>query len=188
MESIMRTTGNIREAPAPRILKRTDLLPVDLPSPRFERARWSTARTESVEHVLETWSDQPDLVRVFEDPKLGRAELVMLRKDRYDQLLKVLRNLACGQAGIRVELEGLAKVQVALRTAVERMQPDPLLESLVGLMGDFMGQIESSIVVLEQAHGERSPADEETLKFLREEDEEEREDEASPREAKSGEG
>jgi hypothetical protein len=167
-------------------------LPVDPPqvAAHFERTRWATARTESVDQVFASWSEQPGLVRIFEDPKLGRAELVMLRKDRYDQMVKRLRDLAAGQAGIRVEMDGLAQVGVALKAVVERSEEDPLLESLVGLVANFVGRIESSMAFVDCARPDQSPlADATTLEFLRREDEEEGEsNEASEGSAGAGRG
>ena len=174
------THTNLGSPTLPSNLGCTEPLPVALPrvAAHFERTRWATARTETVDQVLASWSDQADLVRIFEDPKLGRAELVMLRKDRYDQMVKVLHDLASGQAGIRLEVDGLAQVQVALNSVVEQGGKDPLLESLVGLVANFVGRIKSSIVFANPSRSEQPPlADETTLDFLRREDEEE---EAAP--------
>ena len=172
------------EADRPAQVEFREILPADLPTAdaRVERARWATARTKKVDQVLADWTEEPDLVRVFEDPKLGRAELVMLRKDRYDRLVKLLHDLASGQAAIRVELDGLAKVQVALQSAVERSDRDPLLESLVGLVANFVGSIRSSVLLVNRGVGtQASPADETTLEFLRREEEAEREIDESTR-------
>lgn len=96
---------------------------VDVPLLSFDTTRWSVTRQTSVEEMAKRWEEAPNTVLIFEDPKLGRSQLALLRKDALERTLAVLEDLRTGQAGLHVEAETVTKLAVSLSELVREMVP-----------------------------------------------------------------
>ena len=125
-------------------------LPV--PELRYEQERWSTTRSENVAKIAETWRENPNLVRVFRDPKFGRMQMAMLRKDQLEALLKVINDLQSGQAAVQLDTEALVQavsvVQHLARKQASRGDDEgEALANAVSVMAKLWGRISSSILV-----------------------------------------
>lgn len=77
--------------------------------PRFEwkQEKWATARTENVEDTASAWGACPNLVRVFSDRKFGQHSLVMLQKEKLEQMVSILHDVQHGEVMVRTSLEAL---------------------------------------------------------------------------------
>jgi hypothetical protein len=128
-------------------------LPVHMPSFTFEHARWSTTRTEKVEKIAEMWQKNPEMVRIFQDPKFGHMQMVLLRKDQLEALLKVLRDIESGQAAVQYDIQALFNaigiiqdLVDAQKTALPKELEKPLCKA-VNLIVALWGKVSSGILV-----------------------------------------
>ena len=127
-------------------------LAVRIPQFKFDQERWSTTRTENVEKIATAWQENPDLVRIFQDPKFGHMQLAMLRKDQLEALIKILRDMQNGQAAIQLEVSALFDAVGLVKEIVEAHKgalPDDLkpLSKAVSLVVNLWGKISSTILV-----------------------------------------
>ncbi len=122
-----------------------------VPKFKYERGRWSTSRTENVEEIAAHWQDYPEAVRVLQDPKLGRMSMVMLRKDRFEALQKLLNDLQHGQAFIQQDVQTLLDALVATKELVELKNKETgnlaPLEKQLNVLLRISSRIESTILV-----------------------------------------
>ena len=96
------------------------LLPAAVPQFEFQQARWATVRTANVEKIAEAWQENPCLVKVFRDPKFGRNHLVMIRKDKFEHMLKLLHDLQNGQAAVQLDMSMLLDAVGIMESIVEK--------------------------------------------------------------------
>ncbi len=101
------------------IATKRGVLPATLSSLEFEQGRWATARTTNVEKIADTWRKNPNLVRVFRDPKFGRNEMVLMRKDKFEHMFKLLRDLQNAQAAVQLDMSTLFQAVEAMQSLVE---------------------------------------------------------------------
>lgn len=94
-------------------------LPAVLPHFEVEQDRWATTRSLNVEKIAETWDKNPDLVRIFQDPKFGGMQMVLLRKDRLEDLIKFQRDVQNGQVAVRHQMQTLVDVLSIVREILE---------------------------------------------------------------------
>lgn len=90
---------------------------IDLPKFSYEEEKWSTSRTMNVESMASHWKNAPHLVRVFTDRKFGHHSMVMLRKDTFEQTVKILHDIQHGEIMVKANLEALFD-QVRMVTAL----------------------------------------------------------------------
>lgn len=148
-------TTNAITQQVPSLLVRGDqrLLPVRVPQFTFEQQRWSTTRTENVEKIAETWHENPNLVRIFQDPKFGHMQMALLRKDQFEALIKILRDVENGQAAIQFDVAALFDAVGIVQDLVEAKKqalPEELekpLSKAVSLIVNLWGKISSTIFV-----------------------------------------
>lgn len=134
---------------------------------QFERSRWATFRDQNVNSVRELWTGRPDLVQVLEDPRLGTAQLVMLRKDRFEPLVAVLEDLASGRSALCFEVEQLTRISTALRSIVQREPKDEvalLVDTVLGSAQRLKTHIVPAGAVSRLAPAELSADDKEFLR------------------------
>lgn len=64
--------------------------------PRFEisNERWTNLRQRNVDGFADFWAENLNAVRVLTDKKLGRNQVVMLRKDAFEALLSLARSMS----------------------------------------------------------------------------------------------
>lgn len=148
-------------------------LPVQVPSFTFEQDRWSTTRTEKVEKIAEAWQNNPGLVRIFQDPKFGHMQMALLRKDQFEALLKVIRDIESGQAAVRYDVQALVDAIGIIQDLVDAQKaalPKELerpLSKAVHLIVTLWGKVSSSILVqAPKRHVAPSPLSEEELQPL----------------------
>ena len=126
---------------------------IHIPQFHFEQERWSTSRTENVEKLAETWQKNPSLVRIFQDPKLGRMQMALLRKDQLEILIKILHDLEHGQIAIQYDIKALFDAVGIVQDLVESKKqaiPSDLekpLSKAVNLIVNLWGKISSTIFV-----------------------------------------
>ncbi len=82
---------------------------------QVEPKRWAKLREENVKDVALRWTDHPSLVQVIDDPRLGFAQLVILRRDLFERLIAALTNLTTGRSAVRYELDQITKIFAALK-------------------------------------------------------------------------
>lgn len=80
----------------------------------FNTSRWATFREENVSSVASRWVESPFLVQVLDDPRLGSAHLVVLRKDLFDRMLGLVRAFEAARTPILIELQQAARVSTVL--------------------------------------------------------------------------
>ena len=93
-----------------------------IPNFRFEKRKWSTARTLNVESVVEHWKENPNSVAVFEDPKVRDMQMVMLRKDHFEPMLKLLHDLQNGQAIIQQDIGTILDAICVAKALAEKQE------------------------------------------------------------------
>jgi hypothetical protein len=119
---------------------------------KFEQDRWSTTRSENVEKIAAAWQENPQLVRVFSDPKFGHMQMALLRKDQLEALIKILHDLEGGQAVIKYDIEALftaaALVQELVENKLDALPADlkPLAKAM-SLFLNLWGKVSSTILV-----------------------------------------
>src|SRR4051812_13037846 len=79
------------------------------PVPQFdwEDSKWATTRNLSVEDIASIWQGSPYKVRTFSDKKLALNSLVMLKKEAFEKIITVLRDLHGGEPVIKANLEAI---------------------------------------------------------------------------------
>jgi hypothetical protein len=128
-------------------------LPLRIPKFKFEQERWATSRTENVEKIAEAWQSNPNLVRIFQDPKFGHMQMAMLRKDQLESLIKILRDVEHGQAAVQFDVRALFDAVGIVQDLVEAKRkslPADLekpLSKAVNLFVNLWGKVSSTIFV-----------------------------------------
>ncbi len=84
-------------------------LPISIPIPQFdfEQDKWATSRTQNVEDIASHWKAAPFKVRVLTDKKFAGNSMVMLRKDSFEKLVNLLKDLQQGEAVVEANLEAV---------------------------------------------------------------------------------
>ncbi len=129
------------------------LVPLRLPEFTYEQERWATTRTENVEKIAEAWHKNPQLVRIFQDPKFGHMQMALLRKDQLEALIKMLRDIESGQAAIQLDVKALFDAVGIVQDLVEAKKevlPQDLerpLSKAVSLIVNLWGKVSSTIFV-----------------------------------------
>ncbi len=126
--------------------------------PRFDycKTRFSTFRTEmNVSDVAREWTEHPNRVVVFEDPKLKEVPLVTLRKDQFEKMLKILNDLESGQATLATSFEALFHqiniIERSTAEALKKLKNPPMglenIQDAVRTLIAFKGRITSTLLV-----------------------------------------
>lgn len=102
------------------IVAKGGLVPASIPQFDYEQERWATARSANVEKIAEAWRDNPTLVKVFRDYKFGHNHLVLMRKDKFEHMLKLLHDLQNGQAAVQFDLSMLLGAVGIMESIVEK--------------------------------------------------------------------
>lgn len=129
------------------------LLRACVPQFQFEQQRWSTTRTENVEKITETWQENPNLVRVFQDPKFGHMQMALLRKDKLEAMIKLLRDLESGQAAVQHDVAAMFDAVGIVQDLIESKKqalPEELekpLSKAVRLIVNLWANVSSTIFV-----------------------------------------
>lgn len=92
------------------------------PTFSFEQLRWATAQHETMDDMHYYWTENPNAVRVFNDPRLGNSQVVMLRKDRFETLEKIKNDLTRGQIVLPHELKTLSSAIAVAKKLAQRLK------------------------------------------------------------------
>ena len=128
-------------------------LPLPAPQFKFEQRRWSTTRAENVEAIAEAWQENPNLVRIFQDPKFGHMQMALLRKDQLESIIKILRDVENGQAAVQFDVKALFDAIGIVQDLVEAKKqalPADLekpLSKAVSLIINLWGKVSSTVFV-----------------------------------------
>jgi hypothetical protein len=76
-------------------------------------------REQNVKAVAKRWTARPHLVEILEDPRLGTAQLVMLRKDMFEQMVAALSGLASGRSAMSLEVAQITKISTVIQSLAE---------------------------------------------------------------------
>jgi hypothetical protein len=95
---------------------------LNAPTFSFEQLRWATARHETVDDMHYYWTENPNAVRVFSDPRLGNSQVVMLRKDRFEALEKIKNDLTRGQIVVQQQIKTLSSAIAVAKTLAQRLK------------------------------------------------------------------
>ena len=110
----------------------------------FDRSRWASFREESVKAVTKRWEDRPNLVQIMEDPRLGTAKLVILRKDLFEQLVAAMDRLISGRSAIQLDVEQITKITTVIHSMVKKGGQEnvaTLAETVIGTAQRLKAQI-----------------------------------------------
>jgi hypothetical protein len=153
-----------------------DVFKTSPPKFQFEHARWATSRAQNVEEIANQWKSKPDSVWVFVDPKLRDCSLVMLRKDRFETMLKQISDLHNGQAFVRHNTRTLLKALVAAKGLLKSKEKEAgealaSLDAQLDVILHLSSEIEATIFVKKSGFVvEPSPLTPEELASLKEEE------------------
>jgi hypothetical protein len=141
-------TGQLQEGNA-----QLDAVAKLVPKFKYERDRWATTRTKNVEAIAEYWQENPEAVRVLVDPKLRRMPMVLLRKDQFEIVQKLINDLQNGQIVIQQDIQILLKALVAAKRLIEDQykgkEPECLepIKAQMDVLVNISGRIQSTVLV-----------------------------------------
>lgn len=123
-------------------------LPIAIPIPQFdfEKDRWATSRTQNVEDIAAHWKAAPYKVRVLTDKKFAGNSMVLLRKDSFEKLVNLLKDLQQGEAIVKANLEAVfTSIKLIETLAQESDKNKPALELAVKQLTHISGALSSVI-------------------------------------------
>lgn len=120
------------------------------PELTFEQDRWSKTRTLNVEEIATTWHNNPNLVRIFADPKFGHMQMALLRKDQLESLIKVLRDIQNGQAAIKYDVQAIFQTVDLIKDVLknhEIKEEETSLYKAVNVFVTLWSKISSTVLI-----------------------------------------
>lgn len=119
-------------------------------NPKFEHveSKWSAERQKNVEDIASEFNGKPNEVKTFSDPKLGSEPLVLLRKSKFESLVKIFRDLNNGQAHIRLNIDMLVSAITILESRIseKKIEDKQVIETLK-ILSRVTAQISSEIYI-----------------------------------------
>ena len=103
-------------------------LRIEEPKFNYTQQRWAKLREENTEDLSRSFRENPNQVKILNDPKLATMPLVVLRKEHLDRLINLLRDLQSGQLGIEHELTAVRDVSELIAMLAEEeglLKDDP---------------------------------------------------------------
>ncbi len=130
-----------------QIVQESKQLPaLSFPKFDYEQDRWATTRTQNVEEIASHWEKAPYKVRVLADKKFSSHSMVILRKDTFEKLTSVLRDLERGDAAVRSNLDAVFNsLKLVEELAEKSAGKDSSLERAVRSLTHICGTISSVI-------------------------------------------
>lgn len=119
-----------------------------IPSFRYIQARWSTTREKNVTDIAESWSNEPNQVLILSDPKLGENQMVLLRKDMFENLVKLLKDVISGEVQIKTDVQTMLDAIAILKNRVSEQgldTKDQILGNAIQIISRMQGQVNSSL-------------------------------------------
>lgn len=130
-----------------QIVQGSKQLPVlSFPKFDYEQDRWATTRTQNVEEIASYWEKEPYKVRVLADKKFSSHSMVLLRKDTFEKLITILRDLERGDAAVKSNLDAVFNTLKLVEELAEKSAgKDSSLERAVRSLTHICGTINSVI-------------------------------------------
>lgn len=134
------------KGPMVREASKRQLPTLSFPKFDFEQDRWATTRTQNVEEIAAHWESAPYKVRVLADKKFSSHSMVLLRKDTFEKLVSIFRDLEQGDAAVRNNLEAVFNtLKLVEQLAEQSAGKDSSLERAVKTLTHICGTISSEI-------------------------------------------
>ena len=119
---------------------------ISFPKFDYEQDRWATTRTQNIEEIAAHWEKAPYRVRVLADKKLSAHSMVLLRKDTFEKLITILRDLERGDAAVKSNLDAVFNTLKLVEQLAEKSAgKDSSLERAVRSLTHICGTINSVI-------------------------------------------
>jgi len=111
-----------------------------------DRDRWPEVRGWNLNQVKKMWDEDPARVQVIKDPRLGETTLLMMRKDQFERILNLIKDIEAGQASISHNLD-LAITQIeCVELGVSKHDTD-LAQKAVKVLKGLVANITSKIQI-----------------------------------------
>lgn len=124
---------------------------VELPEFAFEQKRWATFRSLNVNLVSNMWRTNPDRVIIFTDPRLESGPLALIKKEKLEKLIKLLKDIDTGQASIEhnveILIETISLAEDLAQSAVKDPKGIPVLRKAITILGSLKSSLTSRIRV-----------------------------------------
>ncbi len=105
---------------------------------------WPVVRSWNVNQVRDLWKKEPNRVQILKDRRLEDCEMVLMRKDSFENLLNITRDIEGGQAVIRHNLDLL----VAQLEILEQSPPHAdgaLTQKVFRVLRGIVGNVQTQV-------------------------------------------
>lgn len=121
----------------------------ELPKFAIEQDRWANFRNKNVNAVSKIWTDEPNRVMIFSDPRLECGSLALIRKDYLEKLIKIIRDVDRDQAAIEHSVDAIVgAIGIAEKIAQKDDPKDlPILRQAVSNLATLKVFLTSRIFV-----------------------------------------
>ena len=139
-----------------------------VPSFNYMQDRWSTTREKNVVEMAQMWAETPNCVLVLTDPKLVENSLVILRREEFESIVKLLQDVLSGEIQIKMDVQTLLDATAILKNRMFEQgldSKDQILDNAIQIISRMQGRVTSSLNFLAPARSiEPTPLSEEELK------------------------
>jgi hypothetical protein len=129
----------------------------------YEHDRWATMRGLNVEAIGSLWKENPNRVRVIDDPRLGDEQLVVLSKKNFEMMLNFISDLESGNIGVGGDIETIgehfALIQKLLEEkckSVDKEELEPVMMA-VQLTSKVLTKTKTHFLVVSDSKAPQSP-------------------------------
>lgn len=109
-----------------------------------DRDRWPEVRSWNLNQVKKLWEEEPNRVQVIKDPRLGDTSLLLMRKDQFERILNLIKDIEAGQASISHNLD-LAITQIECVEHGVSKHDSELAKKAVKVLKGLVANISSKI-------------------------------------------
>jgi hypothetical protein len=120
----------------------------NIPTFNYVQDRWATTREKNVIEISEAWSQDPNRVLVLTDPKFGENSMVILKKDLFETVLKLLMDVLSGEVQIQTDVQTLLDAITILKSRVAEQgldTKDLILGNAIQIISRLQGKVTSSL-------------------------------------------
>jgi hypothetical protein len=128
---------------------RRNLPAFSVPQLTYNQDRWATLRAKNTETIMSLWENKPYQVRVLGDKKLAPHSLVILRKDTFEKMISLLKDLQHGDATVRGNLDAVFSSLELVERLVEESPEgkNSNLQLAVKTLTHIVGRINAEITL-----------------------------------------
>lgn len=119
-----------------------------IPTFHYSQERWSTTREKNVSQMVEIWCQDPNRVLVLTDPKFGENSIVILKKELFETVLKLLKDVLSGEVQIKTDVQTLLDAIAILKDRVSERgldTKDQILGNAIQIISRVQGKVTSSL-------------------------------------------